>query len=49
MMDLIVFGVGLFVSILVVYGVFSRVVNEMHHAKDDDAIVSESPNEVGQA
>lgn len=37
MMDLIVFGVGLFVSVLVVYGVFSRVVNEMHDAKAVDA------------
>ncbi|MFN0139324.1 MAG: hypothetical protein ACKVQW_04465 [Pyrinomonadaceae bacterium] len=46
MMDLIVFGVGLFVSILVVYGVFSRVVNEMHIAKDDDAISSKPANQV---
>lgn len=37
-MDLIVFGVGLLVSVLVVYGIFSRVVNEMHAAMGDDAI-----------
>ncbi len=34
MNDLIVFGVGLVVSILVVYSIFSRVVIEMHDAKE---------------
>jgi hypothetical protein len=36
MMDLIVFGVGLVVSTLVVFGIFSRVVVEMHNAKADE-------------
>lgn len=31
--DIIVFVFGLFVSALVVYGIFSRVVSEMHDAK----------------
>ncbi len=44
MTDLIVFGVGLIVSTLVVFGIFSRVVVEMHDAKDDDAVRTEQPN-----
>lgn len=34
MSDIVVFCVGLLVSILVVYGVFSKVVLEMRDAKD---------------
>jgi hypothetical protein len=34
MNDLIVFGVGLVVSMLVVFGIFSRVPIGMHHAKE---------------
>lgn len=37
MTDIIVFGVGLVVSTLVVFGVFSSVVAEMHDAKEVDA------------
>jgi hypothetical protein len=39
--DLIVFGVGLVVSILVVFGIFSRVVMEMHDAKNQEAAAAE--------
>ncbi len=34
MTDLIVFAVGLVVSMLVVFGIFSRVTMGMHHAKE---------------
>lgn len=34
--DIIVFSVGLVVSILVVYGIFSSVVLEMREAKNQD-------------
>lgn len=36
MNDIVVFCVGLAVSILVVFGIFSRVVQEMHDAKESD-------------
>ncbi len=35
MNDLIVFGVGLIVSSLVVFGIFSRVPMGMHYAKEN--------------
>jgi len=35
MNDLIVFGVGLVVSMLVVFGIFSRVPMGMHHAREN--------------
>lgn len=35
--DIIVFIVGLFVSTLVVFGIFSRVVTEMHDAREEGA------------
>lgn len=38
MTDIIVFAVGLLVSTLVVFGIFSSVVVEMHDAKEDDAV-----------
>lgn len=44
MTDLIVFAVGLIVSTLVVYGIFSRVVIEMHDAKGDDASAARLAN-----
>ncbi|MBA2378444.1 MAG: hypothetical protein H0V76_02580 [Blastocatellia bacterium] len=34
MNDLIVFSVGFLVSMLVVFGIFSRVPMNMHHAKE---------------
>ncbi|MEP6944536.1 MAG: hypothetical protein ABJA02_01370 [Acidobacteriota bacterium] len=37
MNDIIVFCVGLFVSILVVYSIFSRVISEMHDAQHSSA------------
>lgn len=38
MNDIVVFCVGLVVSILVVFGIFSRVVLEMHDAKESDEL-----------
>lgn len=37
MNDLIVFIVGLVVSTLVVFGIFTRVVFEMHNAREEGA------------
>ena len=34
MNDIIVFGVGVVVSVLVVFGIFSGVVREMHDARE---------------
>jgi hypothetical protein len=42
--DIIVFVFGLFVSALVVYGIFSRVVSEMHEAKFGENSVERSEN-----
>lgn len=38
MNDVVVFCVGLFVMILVVFGIFSKVVLEMHEAKEGDVV-----------
>jgi hypothetical protein len=35
-LNLIVFCVGVVVSVLVVYGVFTQVVSEMYHARESD-------------
>jgi hypothetical protein len=43
--DIIVFCVGLVVSSLVIYGVFSSVVLEMHEAKNQGGTPSKSENQ----
>ena len=35
-LNLVVFCVGVFVSVLVVYGIFTQVVSEMYEARDSD-------------
>lgn len=45
MNDIIVFGVGLVVSVLVVYGIFSRVVHEMRDARNNGAQPSKSEDQ----
>lgn len=46
MTDIIVLAMGLLVSTLVVFGVFSSVVVEMHDAKEDDSVPAK-PNDQG--
>ena len=45
MSDIIVFGVGVVVSVLVVFGIFSGVVQEMHDAKESGEATHQSSSD----